>query len=88
MLILQAYNKIISDCAAKYDYVHLINIHDIFLGHGLQCKKFWLKNYRYDDPHYWYSIVENPDSRGYDAIRREFIKEMIKCFCKEDKELR
>lgn len=81
VLILKAYNEIIADCAARYDYVHLVNIYDTFLGHGIHCKKFWLKHYRWDGPHYWYHRnIEDPSNRGYDAIRRLFLVEMIKVF--------
>ncbi len=81
LMILDAYNKIIADCAAKYENVHLVNIHDPFLGHGLNCKKFWIKHYRFSSPHYWYHInVEDPNIRGYDVIRRLFLLEMIKVF--------
>ncbi|OHB53262.1 MAG: hypothetical protein A2Y10_00740 [Planctomycetes bacterium GWF2_41_51] len=81
LLILAEYNKIISDCADSFDNVHLIDIYTPFLGHGIQCKKFWLKNYHFDDPHYWYYMnIEDPNPRGYDAIRRLFLLEMIKTF--------
>ncbi len=80
LLILAEYNKIISKCANKHDNVHLVDIYTAFLGHGLHCKKFWLKHYQFDDPHYWYSIIEDPNPRGYDAIRRLFLSEMIKVF--------
>jgi hypothetical protein len=79
--ILRAYNDVIADCAQKYDYVHLVDIHDPFLGHGIHCRKFWLKNYRPDEPHYWYYMnIEDPNPRGFDAIRRLFLLEMIKVF--------
>jgi len=79
--ILSAYNEIISRCADKYDYVHLVNIHNAFLGHGIHCKKFWLRHYRFKDPHYWYYMnIEDPNPRGYDAIRRLFLLEIIKVF--------
>lgn len=81
--ILKAYNQIISNCADKYDYVNLVNIHQAFLGHGIHCKKFWLKNYRFTDPHYWYNMnIEDPNPRGYDAIRRLFLLEIIEVFVK------
>jgi len=79
--ILRAYNEIISRCADKYDYVHLVDIHKSFLGHGIHCRKFWLKNYRFSDPHYWYHLnIEDPSDRGYDAIRRLFLTEIVKVF--------
>ena len=80
LLILAGYNKIISQCAEKHNNVHLVDIRSSFLGHGIHCKKFWLKHYQFNDPHYWYSIVEDPNPRGYDAIRRLFLLEMIKVF--------
>ncbi len=79
MQILKAYNDIISGCTTKYENVHLVNIHNLFLGHGIHCKKFWGKHYRPKDPYFWYSlIIEDPNSRGYDAIRRAFLIEMSK----------
>lgn len=79
--ILKAYNNTISQCAKKYNNVHLVNIHDTFLGHGIHCKKFWRKHYCFDDPHYWYyMIIEDPNDRGHDAIRRLFLIKMIKVF--------
>jgi len=79
--ILDSYNKIIAECADKYENVHLVDIHKPFLGHGIHCRKFWIKNYRLDDPTYWYILnIEDPSERGYDAIRRLFLNEMIKVF--------
>ena len=75
--VLEAYNGIIVRCCEKHDFVHLVNIHEPFLGHGIHCTKFWLKHYRADSPHYWYSIIEDPNERGYDAVRRLFLLEMI-----------
>jgi len=81
--ILKAYNEITSQCAYKYDNVHLVSIHDTFLGHGIHCKKFWLKHYCFSDPHYWYYLnIEDPSERGYDAIRRLYLNEIIKVFYK------
>jgi len=78
--ILSAYNQVLAECADRYEFVHLVDIHGPFLGHGLHCTKFWLEHYRFSDPHYWYSIVEDPNERGYDAIRRLFLLEMIEVF--------
>jgi len=76
--ILKDYNETISLCADKYDFVHLVNIYDTFLGHGIHCKKFWIRHYHFKDPHYWYFMnIEDPSERGYDAIRRLFLLEMI-----------
>ena len=41
--------------------------------------QFWRKFYRAEDPHYWYfENLEDPNERGYDAIRRLFLIEMTK----------
>lgn len=77
--ILAAYNDVIRRCAEKHPNVHLINFHDSFLGHGIHCAQFWSKHYRSRDPHYWYyANLEDPNERGYDAIRRLFLIEMAK----------
>jgi lysophospholipase L1-like esterase len=82
--ILEAYNKIIAECAAKYDYVHLVDIHTTFQGHGIHCRKIWIKNYCWADPTYWYYLnIEDPSERGYDAVRRLFLNEMIKVLAGE-----
>lgn len=79
--ILNAYNKIISESTQRWENVHLVDIHSLFLGHGIHCKKFWTKHYRWDEPHFWYSVnIEDPSERGYDAIRRVFLNEMAKLF--------
>jgi lysophospholipase L1-like esterase len=83
--ILDAYNKIIADCTDRYENVHLVDIYTPFLGHGIHCRKFWIKHYRRDDPTYWYYLnIEDPSERGYDAIRRLFLIEMAKVFASTD----
>ena len=75
--ILQAYQDAIGRCAAKHPFVRVINLHDAFLGHGLHCTQFWRAHYHRADPHYWYFVnVEDPNDRGYDALRRLFLIEM------------
>ena len=77
--ILLAYNEVISRCTAKYGDVHLVNLHDAFLGHGIHCAQFWSNHHHRDDPHYWYhENLEDPNERGYDAIRRLFLIEIAK----------
>ena len=69
--IIAAYNQIIGEACERHDHVHLINIHSAFLGHGIHCRKFWKGSYVSADPHYWYyANLEDPNDRGYDAIRR------------------
>ena len=77
--ILSAYNRVIDGCARKYDSVHLVNIHDTFLGHGIHCAQPWSRHFQIRDPHYWYyTNLEDPNDRGYDAIRRLFLREMAR----------
>ena len=73
------YNKIIHTCADERDNVHLVPLHATFLGHGSHCRQFWRNTYRADDPHYWYyDNIEDPNDRGYDAIRRIFLNEIAR----------
>jgi hypothetical protein len=54
-------------------------MYEAFLGHGVHCRKFWGAHYRSADPHYWYAPnLEDPNDRGYDAIRRVFLSEILK----------
>jgi lysophospholipase L1-like esterase len=77
--ILAAYNTVIQGCAEKHENVDLVDLHSAFLGHGIHCVQFWSKHYDARDPHYWYHInLEDPNERGYDAIRRLFLNEMSK----------
>ena len=49
-----------------------------FLGHGAHCRQFWRASYVSEDPYYWfYENIEDPNDRGYDAIRRVFLKAMV-----------
>lgn len=70
----QAYNDVIQRCATRYHFVHIVPMYEAFLGHGIHCTQFWRKQYRFSDPHYWYhDNLEDPNIRGYDAIRRLFL---------------
>jgi lysophospholipase L1-like esterase len=81
MKILEAYNRIIAETAAKRPSVHLVDIRDAFLGHGIHCTQFWRRFYRRDDPHYWYhENLEDPNDRGYDALRRQFLNAIADVF--------
>jgi lysophospholipase L1-like esterase len=69
-----AYNAAIYRVAKTRENVHLVPLHAEFLGHGSHCRQFWRRTYRSDDPHYWYfDNIEDPNDRGYDAIRRVFL---------------
>jgi len=77
--ILCACNEVLRACAARRPNVHVVPIHDAFLGHGIHCVQFWREHYRRDDPTYWYGAnLEDPNDRGYDALRRLFLIEMAR----------
>ncbi|HTE17154.1 MAG TPA: SGNH/GDSL hydrolase family protein [Armatimonadota bacterium] len=79
LAIHSAYNDVIARAAEKHENVHLVDIRRAFYGHGIHCSKFWMKHYDAQDPHYWYyANLEDPNDRGYDAIRRLFLLEISK----------
>lgn len=68
------YNATIRKVASERDFVHVVPLHKTFLGHGSHCRQFWRSTYRWSDPTYWYyTNVEDPNDRGYDAIRRVYL---------------
>lgn len=72
------YNETIREVAGQRENVHVVPLHETFLGHGSHCRQFWRRHYDADDPHYWfYTNIEDPNDRGYDAIRRVFLNEII-----------
>jgi lysophospholipase L1-like esterase len=73
-----AYNKILHNAANNRRNVTLVPLHAEFLGHGAHCRQFWRSTYRAEDPYYWfYDNIEDPNDRGYDAIRRVFLNTMV-----------
>ena len=79
LAIHRAYNDVIHRCAAERASVHLVPLYAEFLGHGIHCRQPWCEHYRPEDPYYWYAEnLEDPNIRGYDAIRRLFLIEMGK----------
>lgn len=80
----EAYNQVIETVAGRYPDVHRVDIHQPFLGHGLYCSQFWRKHYDAADPHYWYQEnVEDPNDRGYDALRRIFLNEISEALSRQ-----
>lgn len=74
-------NQKIAELCEAYLNVHLVDIHSEFLGHGIHCDEPWRKHYRREDPHYWYyTNLEDPNQRGFDAIRRLFLIRMVEVF--------
>lgn len=79
LAVLEAYNEVIAECAKGRNNVHLVDMRGGFLGHGIHCVQFWRPHYDADDPHYWYwENLEDPNDRGYDALRRLFLNEMVR----------
>lgn len=73
------YNQVIAKVVAKKPNCHLVDMHGLFLGHGIHCRKFWHRHYCAADPYYWYyDNLEDPNERGFDALRRAFLNEMAK----------
>jgi lysophospholipase L1-like esterase len=74
-----AYNDAIRRAAVRHSCVRVVPMYQTFLGHGIHCRKFWGAHYSAVDPHYWYGPnLEDPNERGYDAIRRVFLSEILK----------
>lgn len=72
------YNQVITDAAAARAHVHLVPMYETFLGHGSHCRQRWRATYDSEDPHYWYfHNIEDPNDRGYDAIRRVFLNTIL-----------
>ena len=78
LAIHRAYNRQIEQCIAEREQVHHVRLYETFLGHGSHCRQFWRSTYRRDDPTYWYyENVEDPNDRGYDAIRRIYLRTIV-----------
>jgi hypothetical protein len=72
------YNQAIRRMIDARPHVHHVPLHSTFLGHGSHCRQFWRKHYDRDDPHYWFfTNIEDPNDRGYDAIRRVFLRKIV-----------
>lgn len=72
-----AYNRVIADAAQHRRNVFLVDMRGEFLGHGIHSRQFWQAFYNSEDPGYWYfDNLEDPNDRGYDALRRLFLHEM------------
>lgn len=83
--VLALANTKIAELCERYPNVHRVDIHSEFLGHGIHCDEFWHKHYRKDDSHFWYYYnLEDPNRRGFDAIRRLYLQAMIDVYAKEN----
>lgn len=73
------YNAVIHECAKSHSNVHVVPLYKTFMGHGAHCRQFWRSTYVREDPHYWFfDNIEDPNDRGYDAIRRVFLNTIVK----------
>ncbi len=79
LTVLSSYNDVIRRTCERRADAHLVSIHKEFLGHGIHFRHFWREHYRPEDPYHWYyTNFEDPNDRGYDAIRRLFLVEIAK----------
>ncbi len=78
LLIHAEVNRTIERVAAERANVFVVPLHRTFLGHGSHCRQFWRATYDSADPHYWFfTNIEDPNDRGYDAIRRTFLVTIV-----------
>ena len=74
--LLEAYNRVIARTVVARPGVHLVGMHEVFLGHGIHCG--WGPGYR-DHPGHWYNPnFEDPNDHGYEALSRLFLREIAK----------
>jgi len=75
--VLDIVNNDISKICSADDNVYLVDVHTVMLGHGIYCRNRFARCYQKDDPTFWYyHNLEDPNPRGYDAIRRAFLLEI------------
>jgi hypothetical protein len=73
-----AFNDHIRAAARARTNVHVVDVHQLLLGHGLHAQDKANAHYHADDPTTWlYYNVEDPNQRGYDAIRRAFLLSIL-----------
>ena len=77
--LLAAYNEEIIKACHKYPQAHVVDAQRAFLGHGLHAGHWWEPHYDKADPHCWLAEnIEDPNDRGYDALRRLFWNAMCR----------
>ena len=73
------YNAIIARAAKARPQVHLIDMHRLFMNHGLASSEGNTDKARQADPNYWYfGNVEDPNDRGYQTLYGLFLDEIGK----------
>jgi len=74
LAIHRAYNQAIRRAAEKHKSVHMCGCTRSSSATASTARKPWREHYHANDPHYWYACnLEDPNERGYDAIRRLFL---------------
>jgi len=76
--ILEAYNDVIQRSRKVFPFVHVVPMNEAFRGHGIHCSEKRTKFRREDATYWYYDNLEDPNERGYDAIRRLFLIEIEK----------
>jgi lysophospholipase L1-like esterase len=67
-------NEAIRRVAARHFHVRVAEVHAALLGHGIHCLDPANPHHDRNDPTYWYfANLEDPNRRGYDAVRRAFL---------------
>jgi len=75
--VLALTNEKIVELCNQFENVHLVDIHSTFLGHGIHCTERWRKHHHHGDPTFWYyHNLEDPNRRGYDAIRKLYLNKI------------
>ena len=68
------FNRAIRDACARHPFAHVVDVHRVLLGHGIHCRDASNPHHDPSDATYWYYWnLEDPNERGYDAIRRAFL---------------
>lgn len=65
--VLDGYNAVIEEAAARRPEVELVDVHKAFMGHGI---------HHGDEPYYYYSNLEDPNDAGYDRLTELFFDAM------------
>ena len=71
------FNRAIREACARHRNAHVVDVHGVMLGHGIHCRDASNPHHDRADPTYWYWWnLEDPNARGYDALRRLFLGEL------------
>lgn len=76
--IYETYNSVIIEVAESYPNTHVVPINDVLLKNKTLARYFWKTIYNWSDPnHSFFTKLDNPSDRGYDAIRRAYLNAII-----------